>query len=284
MFQMKSVRSAERVNMTASQENDETETDKRRPDFVSAVGRAMSILECFTSDEAVRQRGRLTLTEAAKLTDLSRGTARRLLLTLAEIHYVDTDGKVFWLTPKLINLTRGYLMPLGVGEGSAAILKALTSKLDESASVGILDGGDIVYLERVEVRRIYSSRITNGTRLPAACTSIGRALLASLSDNDLHNWLRSYPLAQLTEKTITNHDLFWQEIRRIREQGFAIIDEELEIGIRSIAVPIVSPNGRTMAALNASTISARHEVDDLRNDFLPELVKAAQVLSGTMGW
>lgn len=271
--------------MAAMNEDAETtETDARRPDFVSAVGRAMSILECFTSDEAVGQRGRLTLTDAARLTNLSRGTARRLLLTLAEIHYIDTDGKFFWLTPKLINLSRGFLMPLGVGEGSVAILKALTTQLDESASVGILDGEDIIYIERVEVRRIYSSRIVNGTRLPASCSSIGRVLLASLSDSDLHNWLRSYPLRQLTEKTITDVERFWEEIRAIRAQGFAIIDEELEIGIRSIAVPIRSPNGRTMAALNASTISARHTVDDLRNDFLPALHEAAQQLSGTMGW
>ena len=270
--------------MAAKKEDDVAGGEGRRSDFVSAVGRAMSVLECFTSDEAVRQRGRLTLTDAAKLTDLSRGTARRLLLTLAEIHYVDTDGKYFWLTPKLINLSRGFLMPLGVGEGSAAILKDLTKTLDESASVGILDGEDIVYIERVEVRRIYSSRIVNGTRLPAACSSIGRVLLASLSDNDLHNWLRSYPLKAMTPKTITDLDQFWQEIRAIQDQGYAIIDEELEIGIRSISVPIRSPNGRTMAALNASTISARHTVDDLRKDFLPELLDAAQKLSGTMGW
>lgn len=268
----------------ASGQEDGQGRGQKRTDFVSAVGRAMSVLECFTSDEAVAQRGRLTLTDAAKLTGLSRGTARRLLLTLAEIHYVDTDGKFFWLTPKLINLARGFLMPLGVGEGSVAILKDLTASLDESASVGILDGAEIVYIERVEVRRIYSSRIVNGTRLPAACSSIGRVLLASLSDNDLHSWLKSYPLEALTEKTITDPEQFWQEITKIREQGFAVIDEELEIGIRSIAVPIKSPNGRTMAALNASTVSARHAAEDLQSDFLPELLKASAALSRTMGW
>ncbi|WP_138470190.1 IclR family transcriptional regulator C-terminal domain-containing protein [Poseidonocella sp. HB161398] len=260
------------------------EADARNPDFVSAVGRAMSVLECFTTEEAVRQRGRLTLTDAAKLTGLSRGTARRLLLTLAALHYVDTDGKVFWLTPKLVNLSRGFLMPLGVGEGSAAILKSLTETLDESASVGILDGEDIIYIERVEVRRIYSSRIVNGTRLPAACSSIGRVLLAALPDQDLHNWLQSYRLQSMTPKTITDRQAFWDEIVRVRAQGYAVIDEELEIGIRSIAVPIVSPSGRTMAALNASTISARHSAENLVNDFLPELKKAGLALSRTMGW
>lgn len=270
--------------MSIGTENANVEPDERRSDFVSAVGRAMAILECFTSEEAVRQRGRMTLTDAAKLTNLSRGTARRLLLTLKELHYVDTDGKVFWLTPKLINLSRGFLMPLGVGEGSAAILHRLTEALDESASVGILEGAEIIYIERVEVRRIYSSRIVNGTRLPAACSSIGRVLLAALSDKDLHNWMQSNRLEALTPKTIVEPKAFWAEINRVREQGYAVIDEELEIGIRSIAVPIVSPSGRTMAALNASTISARHDIEDLERNFLPELLKAAEALSGTMGW
>jgi len=270
--------------MSVEAENADAQTDERRSDFVSAVGRAMSILECFTTEEAVRQRGRMTLTDAAKLTDLSRGTARRLLLTLKELHYVDTDGKVFWLTPKLINLSRGFLMPLGVGEGSSAILNALTETLDESASVGILDGSEIIYIERVEVRRIYSSRIVNGTRLPAACSSIGRVLLAALSDQDLHNWMQSNHLKAMTPKTIVDPKAFWDEIGRVRAQGYAVIDEELEIGIRSIAVPITSPSGRTMAALNASTISARHATEDLERDFLPELLKAAEALSGTMGW
>lgn len=270
--------------MVTEPEDNLTEDEPRKSDFVSAVSRAMAILECFTSPEAVRQRGRLTLTDAAKLTNLSRGTSRRLLLTLRELHYVDTDGKVFWLTPKLINLSRGFLMPLGVGEGSFSILTALTEKLDESASVGILDGGDIVYIERVEVRRIFSSRIVNGTRLPAACSSIGRILLAALSDAELQSWLRGHPPERMTPKTKTDIKEFWAEIERVRAQGYAVIDEELEIGIRSIAVPIRSPNGRIMAALNASTISARHEVSDMVDTFLPELQASAEALSRTMGW
>ncbi|MEI4472767.1 IclR family transcriptional regulator domain-containing protein [Frigidibacter sp. MR17.24] len=270
--------------MNIERDPEEAEEAGRRPDFVSAVARAMAVLECFTTDEAVRHRGRLTLTDVGKLTDLSRGTARRLLLTLNELHYVDTDGKLFWLTPKLVNLSRGFLMPLGVGEGSAAILKALTEKLNESSSVGILDGEDIVYIERVEVRRIYSSRIVNGTRLPAACSSIGRVLLAALSDQELHAWLQTYRLTAHTDKTITDPGLFWQEMVKVRAQGYAIIDEELEIGIRSIAVPIVGASGRATAALNASTVSARHGADSMVQTFLPDLRRAAEALSGTMGW
>lgn len=255
-----------------------------RTEFVSAVGRAMDILECFTTEESVRHQGRLTLTDVAKITGLTRGTSRRLLLTLKQINYVDTDGKMFWLTPKLINLSRGFLVPNSLGEESARVLEKLTRSLDESSSVGMLDGGEIVYIERVEVRRIYSSSITNGTRLPAACSSIGRVLLAALSDKDLHNWLQLYKLDAFTKKTITDPIKFWDEIVKIRSQGFAINDEELEIGIRSIAVPIMSPSGRTIAALNASTISARYMKEDLIEHFLPKLIETSRELAVTVGW
>ncbi|PZQ46364.1 MAG: IclR family transcriptional regulator [Rhodovulum sulfidophilum] len=273
------------MSMTSAEGSDRPER-RAEPgtDFVEAVARGLAILECFTTETAQRQQGRLTLTDAARLTDLSRGTARRLLLTLKTLHYVDSDGKVFWLTPKLVNVSRGFLMPLGLGEESRAILHALTEKLDESASVGVLDGPEIIYVDRVEVRRIYSSRIVTGTRLPAACSSIGRVLLASLTDTELSNWLDAYPLQRLTAKTRVDRADFLAEIGRVRSQGYSIVDEELEIGIRSIAVPIVSPTGRMAAALNSSTVSARRTVQDLRRDFLPELLTSAARLAQTMGW
>jgi len=271
--------------MTAANEPTDTSLiGSRSSDYVEALARGLGILECFTSAAAQRRQGRLTLTDAAKLTDLSRGTARRLLLTLKTLHYVDSDGKFFWLTPKLINVARGFLMPLGLGEESNAILHSLTQKLDESASVGILNGSEIVYVDRVEVRRIYSSRIVSGTRLPASCTSIGRVLLGSLSDAELSNWLDAYPLQKLTDKTLVDRREFIAEIARVRAQGYAIIDEEMEIGIRSIGVPIVSPGGRISAALNSSTMSARRSVQELKQDFLPELLASSARLSQTMGW
>lgn len=256
----------------------------RSTDHVEAVGRAMAILESFTTELARKQQGRLTLTDAAKLTDLSRGTARRLLLTLKTLQYVDFDGKFFWLTPKMVNVSRGFLMPLGLGDESRTILQALSEKVNESTSVGVLNNAEIIYVDRIEVRRIYSSRIAAGTRLPASCTSIGRILLASMSESDLRHWLDAYPLQAMTPKTITDPQEFMAEIARIRAQGYAVIDEELETGIRSIAVPIISPNGRIAAALNSSTSTARNSVNDLKRVFLPELLASAARLSQTMGW
>lgn len=253
-------------------------------DFVEALARGMRVLESFTLPEAEAQRGRMTLTEVGKLTGLTRGTARRLLLTLREMHYVDSDGKYFWLTPRVLRLAEGFRMPIGLGDRALALLQALTHTINESASVAILEGDSVVYIERVEVRRIYSSRIVNGTRLPASCSSIGRILLANLPPAQLEIWLDRYPLQKMTPKTIVNRTEFKAEMNRIRKQGFALVDEELEIGIRSIAVPIGTSFGRIVAAMNASTSTARHSAEDLRDIFLPELLRTAEELSRSMDW
>ncbi|TKW65470.1 MAG: IclR family transcriptional regulator [Paracoccus denitrificans] len=256
----------------------------RSADFVEALARGLRVLESFTLPESESQRGRMTLTDVGRLTGLTRGTARRLLLTLKDMHYVDSDGKLFWLTPRVLRLAEGFRMPIGLGDRAAALLHELTRSINESASVAVLEGESIVYIERVEVRRIYSSRIVNGTRLPASCSSIGRMLLASQSQEQLDIWLDRYPLPKLTEHTITDRAAFQAEVERIRALGYAIIDEELEIGIRSIAVPIVSRAGRVVAALNASTSTARHRTQDLREVFLPELRRTAAALAENMDW
>lgn len=260
------------------------EGDKHSGDFVSALSRGLNILECFTSELAVRQQGRLTLSEAAKLTGLSRGTSRRLLLTLNAINYVDTDGKNFWLTPKLLTLAQGFVMPIGLGSEARAILSALTQKLDNSASIGVLDGGEVVYIERVEVQRLFSSVIVTGTRLPAAATSLGRVLLAPKSDREIEAWLTAYPLVKRTEKTITTKKKFFQEIERTRTLGYALIDEEVEIGLRSVAVPIRSADGTVKAAINAVTSSLHNSVEDIERKFVPALKEAAEKLSVLMNW
>lgn len=257
---------------------------ERSAEFVEALARGLRVLESFTLPEVEAQRGRMTLTDVGRLTNLTRGTARRLLLTLRDMHYVDTDGKLFWLTPRVLRLAEGFRTPIGLGDRGTALLHELTRTLNESASVAVLDGESIVYIERVEVRRIYSSRIVKGTRLPAACSSIGRMLLSRMSAEALEVWLDRYPLQRMTQNTITDRRQFLEEMERVRSQGYAIIDEELEIGIRSIAAPIVSRAGRTVAALNASTSTARHSVDDLKKIFLPELQKTALALSESMDW
>jgi len=226
----------------------------------------------------------MNLSEVAARTGLSRGTARRLLLTLRSLSYIDTDGRLFWLTPKVLSFSRAYLTPLGLGESARVVIRSLTEKLNESSSIAVLDGPDVVYVARIEVRRLYSSGIDVGTRLPAHCSSLGRILLASLPDEQLQQWLSQYELKQRTPKTIINIADFKNEIDMIRNQKYAVIDEELEIGIRSVAVPVIGESGRMFAALNASASTARIDRDTLVNVFVPQLRVAARELSAIMDW
>jgi IclR family pca regulon transcriptional regulator len=226
----------------------------------------------------------MTLSEVAKRTNLSRGTARRLLLTLRTLNYVDTDGRVFWLTPKVLSFSNAYLARLGLGDSARIVIKQLTEKLNESSSVGVLDGPDVIYVARVEVRRLYSSGLEVGTRLPAHCSSLGRVLLASLDPPRLDDQLARYELKALTPRTIIDPETLRKKLLEVRAQQFAIVDGELEIGIRSIAVPIVGRNGRTLAALNASTSTARVSLKELSETFLPALRQAAQDLSIILDW
>lgn len=270
--------------MTAETRQAEDASVRRDPDFVEALSRGLAVLACFAERAGGPGRGRLTLTEVAQATGLTRGTARRLLLTLKALHYVESDGKSFWLTPKVLNFASGYLAPLGLGDAADAVLRELTETLGESASVGVLDEGDVVYVARVEVRRLYSSRLAVGSRLPANCSALGRVLLAGLGPAAREAWLARHPLAAPTARTIAEPEAMRAELEAIRAQGYAVVDEEIELGIRSIAVPIIGRSGRVLAALNASSSTARVSVETLRESFRPRLEAAARRLAATMDW
>lgn len=257
---------------------------RREPEFVESLSRGLSVLSVLADQAQGPRRGRLTLTEVAQAAGLTRGTARRLLLTLRALHYVDSDGKSFWLTPKVLNFSSGYLTPLGLGDAAAAVLRELTERLGESASVAVLDEGDVVFVARIEVRRLYSSRIEVGSRLPANCSALGRVLLAGLEPAALDAWLARWPLAAPTRNATADPAALRRELKAVRAQGHALVDEEIELGIRSVAVPIIGRSGRVLAALNASVSTARVSVEALRDDFRPQLDAAARRLAATMDW
>lgn len=261
-----------------------TESKTRDPDFVEALARGLNVLACFGEARSDERQRRLTLTEVAELTGLSRGTARRLLLTLRALGYVASDGKLFWMTPKVLAFAGSYLTQLGLRDAARPIIKSVTDKLHESSSICVLDGADVIYVARVEVRRLYSSGIEIGTRLPAHCSSLGRVLLAGLDDEALDDWLAQHDLTSFTSKTVTDPTKWRRAIRAVRRQGYAIIDGELEIGIRSLAVPIAGADGRTLGALNVSTSTARVSQEKLLGTFLPELRAAADKLAPLMDW
>ncbi|WP_419897259.1 IclR family transcriptional regulator domain-containing protein [Roseomonas sp. USHLN139] len=254
--------------------------DSPVPDFVAALGRGLAVLECFGPG-----RERQTLSQVAALTGLSRGTARRFLLTLAALDYLASDGKLFWLTPRVLRFSHGYLASFGRAEMVKPVIRAVSEQLNESCSMAVLDGADVVYIARVEARRVYSSRIDVGSRLPAHASSLGRVLLAGLPDAALDEWLARHPAQPWTARTITDPGQLRARIVEARRQRYAILDSELELGSRSIAVPVQDAAGRTLAALNIGTSAARAPLDQLRRQFLPVLrAAAAEIAPGFTGW
>lgn len=241
---------------------------------MAALQRGLQVLECFGPGQE-----RLTLSQVAVLTGLSRGTARRFLLTLVALDYLGHDGKLFWLAPKVLRFSHGYLASFGRAELVKPVIQHVSQQLNESCSMAVLDGADIVYVARVEARRAYSSRIDIGTRLPAHASSLGRVLLAGLPDAALDAWLARHKPHPWTARTITDPALLRAKILEARRQRHAILDGELELGARSIAVPVLDAAGQTVAALNIGTSTARAPLDQLRRVFLPVLRAAAQEIS-----
>jgi IclR family pca regulon transcriptional regulator len=222
------------------------ETDN--PDFVSSLARGLAVITAFSAETPS-----MTLTEVAEKIGLTRATARRFLLTLETLGYVRSTGKEFALTPKVMELGFSYLSSLGLTDVVTPHLATLSSQVHESASAAILDGHEIVYIARSAGRKIMQVQITVGTRFPAYATSMGRVLLADLAPEELEGVLDASTLTSLTANTTTNTRDLAAEIARVRQQGFAFVDQELELGLRSLAVPIRGRGGRVVAALNIST-------------------------------
>ena len=248
------------------------------PDFVNSLARGLNVLGCFEKGHQ-----KMTLTQVAARTDLTRGTARRFLLTLCTLGFVASDGKFFWLTPKVLKFSSDYLSTFGLGEAAYSIIQKVTDALGESSSMAVLDNDEIVYVARVEKDRVYSNSIEVGTRLPAHTTSMGMMLLAGMSEDEFERWLEKAELKGYTENTIVDKLKFRQKIAEIRKNGFAINDGGLEIGVRSISVPILDRDRKSIAAINVVTLSARTSLSQMEKKFLPVLFDAARKISMVLG-
>ncbi|PZA07662.1 MULTISPECIES: IclR family transcriptional regulator [unclassified Meiothermus] len=246
--------------------------------FVEALARGLSVIRCF--DEGHE---RLTISEVARLTGLSRATARRSLLTLHTLGYVATDGKLFWLTPKILSLGHAYLSSTPLPRLLQPVLEEVSAQLHESCSASILDGGEIVYIARAATRRVISVGLGVGSRLPAYCTSMGRVLLAALEPAELEAYLQRTPLRPLTPHTLTDPELLREELARVRGQGYALVDQELELGLRSLAVPVKNARGRVLAAMNVGVQAGRVSREELLKRTLPVLLQAAASLVPLLG-
>ncbi|OHV22577.1 IclR family transcriptional regulator [Rhizobium sp. RMa-01] len=242
----------------------------RESDFVSGFARGLKVIEAFGET-----RQRLSIAEASKLTELDRATVRRSLLTLAELGYADYDGKFFTLTPKILRLGHAYLSATPLPALLQPHLDHLSEKAGQSASASVLDGTDIVYIARASQRRVMSINLTPGSRLPAYCASMGRVLLAALPESEARAILARSELKQNTPSTKTDPDELIAEFRHVRVEGYAIIDQELEIGLCSIAVPVENDRGETVAAINIGAPAALVPAAEMKARYLP-LLKETQ--------
>lgn len=234
-----------------------------RHDYVQSLERGLSVLRAFSSEQS-----EMRLSEVAAETGLTRAAARRFLLTLVELGYVRVEDGRFSLRPRVLDLGYAYLSGLSFAEISQPHMETLVRAVKESSSISVLDDLDVVYVVRVPTRRIMTITLAVGTRLPAYATSMGRILLAQLPAEEAEERLRRVHLSKLTSHTVTTKKKLRQEIERAREQGFAMVDQELEEGLRSAAVPIVDSKGE-VAALNISVHASRASMKDLRDQFLP---------------
>jgi IclR family pca regulon transcriptional regulator len=227
----------------------------------------------------------LTLAEVARDTGLTRAAVRRFLLTLAELGYVRADGGRFSLTPRVLELGHTYLSSLTLPELAQPHLRELVEQVHESSSMSVLDGSDIVYVAREPTRRIMTVAIAVGTRFPAHVTSMGRVLLADLAPDALDAFLEGVQLEPLTAQTLTTESAIRNELERVRRQGYAIVDQELEQGLRSVAVPVRDHRGRAVAAVNVSAHATRKTLDGIRRELLPPLrATAARIESDLSGY
>ncbi len=244
------------------------------PDFVNALARGLAVITAFG-----QQSEQMTLTEVAEKLGLSRGTARRFLLTLEALGYLRSDGKSFRLTPKTLDLGYAYLSSLPLWKTAQPIMQEVVNEIDESCSLGVLDGRDVVYIARVPPKHSTFIHVPPGTRMPAHLNAMGQVLLSGLSSADLDRYFSSAKLNVFTEYTLVEPEAIRRKIERVAKDGYAISDQQLEIGMRSIAVPIRSNSGQIEASINATAGGNRASRDDLINRFLPVLRRAASQLA-----
>lgn len=237
------------------------------PDYVQSLARGLQVIRAFNHD-----RRRSTLSEIAAHSGLARAVARRNLLTLQYLGYVAAQDRLFFLTPRVLELGYSYLSSLELTDLARESMERLSQRVTESSSLGVLDGHEIVYVARIPVRRLMSVALGVGSRLPAFATSIGRVLLAAKSDAELTRWLTSNTFRPITPHTLHKTKALKAEILRVRRQGYAFVSQELELGLCSIAVPIHSAVGQVVCGLN---LSMRYS-DDVKTIALKEMLPALQ--------
>lgn len=251
-----------------------TQPPERAVETVQSLERGLAVIRAFDAEHP-----QMSLSDVARATGLTRAAARRFLHTLVGLGYMRTDGRLFALRPRVLELGYAYLSSLSLPEVALPHLEELVTRVHESSSVSVLDGDEVVYVARVPKKRIMTVAISVGTRFPAHATSMGRVLLAARSDDWLAGYLASARLKPITGHTVTDPGKLLAELRTVRDQGWSMVDQELEEGLRSVAAPILDASGQVVAAVNLSAQAQRWTPDGIVSELLPPLLKAATAIS-----
>jgi IclR family transcriptional regulator, pca regulon regulatory protein len=249
-----------------------------RPSYhVQSLDRGLSVIRAFGPDRAEQ-----TLSDVARTAGLTRSTARRFLLTMVDLGYMRTDGKLFRLTPRVLDLGYAYLSSMSLLGIAEPHLELLVAETGESSSVSVLDRDDIVYVARVPTSRIMAVAINVGTRFPAYATAMGRVLLAGMDEDTLDEYLSRVQIVAQTRRTVRSREDLRALVAEVRSLGYALVSGELEDGLRALAVPIRNKDGRVVAAANVASLVGRITLDRVKKDFLPALLRCAAAIEADL--
>ncbi|MQA10514.1 MAG: helix-turn-helix domain-containing protein [Pseudonocardiaceae bacterium] len=247
-------------------------------DYVQSLERGLTVILAFAD-----RRPRLSLGDLSELTGLSRPTVRRVVLTLEKLGYLRVEGRYYSLTPHVLALGHAYMSSLNLTEVAQPFMEDVTKVTGHTCSMAALDGEDAVFLTRVSSRQVMRHPLTTGTRLPAFATSMGRMLLASLPDHDIDEFLRRDSFPPITARTITEPDCLRTILAEVRNQGWALVDQEFEEGVRSFSAPVRDSSNRVIATLSMSVPASAVGLDEIRTELLPVVIEAAREISKQLG-
>jgi IclR family pca regulon transcriptional regulator len=247
------------------------------PEFLEALARALRTMQAFN-----RERRQLSLSDIARLVGLPRASVRRTLHTLVHLGFAETDGRLFRLTPRILTLASAYLGSNSISGILQPALERLCADVNEACSAAVLDGDDVIMIAHAAPNRVLNLAAQIGFRLPAIASSLGRVLLAALDERELDRMLARVALEKLTPMTIVDRAQLRLTIRKVHEDGYSLVDQEVELGFRSISVPLRRLDGRVIASLNVGAHSRRCTLDTMRSVFLPKLSALASELQNQM--
>lgn len=265
------------LDLTSSMDESESPDEPKRArnaDFVQSLERGLAVIRAFGPD-----RTHLTLSEVARETSLTRAAARRFLLTLVELGYIDFDGRLFSLRPRVLELGYSYMSTLPYSEIALPAMRDLVETTSVSISMTVLDGNDAVYIAHVSAKRILAVTVSVGTRVPAYATALGQVLLASMPGAALQDYLARGELRAFTPDTVVDRQQLIELLETIRAQGYAFGDEGLEPGLHTLAVPVIDARGVAVAGLGASTQANGMTREVMRTEYLPALLATAGQIS-----